>query len=82
MVNASLPTSVTRTCLAKNWVRFARPESAPTVFVNLSNIGWFGNTLAIDQHLSISRMRALEFERPWCAPPTPAPRPSLTTGAW
>ncbi|MCB1987673.1 MAG: apolipoprotein N-acyltransferase, partial [Burkholderiaceae bacterium] len=43
---------------------FARPESAPTVFVNLSNIGWFGNTLAIDQHLSISRMRALEFERP------------------
>lgn len=38
--------------------------AAPTVFVNLSNIGWFGNTLAIDQHLAISRMRALEFERP------------------
>ena len=44
--------------------RFADPASAPTVFVNLSNIGWFGNTLAIDQHLAISRMRALEFERP------------------
>jgi len=37
---------------------------APTVLVNVSNIGWFGNTVAIDQHLAISRMRALEFERP------------------
>ncbi len=44
--------------------RFADPAQAPTVLVNLSNIGWFGNTLAIDQHLAISRMRALEFERP------------------
>lgn len=44
--------------------RFADPASAPTVFVNLSNIGWFGDTVAIDQHLQISRMRTLEFERP------------------
>ena len=44
--------------------RFADPALAPTVFVNLSNIGWFGNTVAIDQHLHISRMRALEFSRP------------------
>ncbi len=44
--------------------RFAEPEQAPTVFVNVSNIGWFGNTVAIDQHLAISRLRALEFERP------------------
>ena len=44
--------------------RFADPANAPTVFVNLSNIAWFGNSLAIDQHLQISRMRALEFERP------------------
>ena len=44
--------------------RFADPAAAPTVFVNFSNIGWFGNTVAIDQHLHISRMRALEFERP------------------
>src|SRR6185369_613050 len=35
-----------------------------TILVNVSNIGWFGNTVAIDQHLQISRMRALEFERP------------------
>jgi apolipoprotein N-acyltransferase len=37
---------------------------APTILVNVSNIGWFGNSIAIDQHLLISRMRALEFERP------------------
>jgi apolipoprotein N-acyltransferase len=46
-------------------VRFRDPALAPTVFVNLSNIGWFGDTVAIDQHLQISRMRALEFERPF-----------------
>jgi apolipoprotein N-acyltransferase len=45
-------------------LRFANAESAPTAFVNLSNIGWFGDTIAIDQHLHISRMRALEFQRP------------------
>ena len=44
--------------------RFVGPATSPTVFVNLSNIGWFGNTIAIDQHLNISRMRAIEFERP------------------
>jgi apolipoprotein N-acyltransferase len=45
--------------------RFSRTELAPTIFVNSSNVGWFGNTLAIDQHLNISRMRAIEFERPF-----------------
>ena len=44
--------------------RFADPARAPTIFVNLSNIAWFGNTVAIDQHLQISRMRALELRRP------------------
>ena len=34
------------------------------MFVNVSNIAWFGHTVAIDQHLHISRMRALEFGRP------------------
>jgi apolipoprotein N-acyltransferase len=43
---------------------FQYAEQAPTVLVNLSNIGWFGNTVAIDQHLHISRMRALELGRP------------------
>ena len=44
--------------------RFIDSAQAPTIFVNASNIGWFGDTVAIDQHLQISRMRALEFERP------------------
>lgn len=44
--------------------RFRDPGAAPTIFVNVSNIGWFGDTVAIDQHLHISRMRALEFARP------------------
>ncbi|MDD0838988.1 apolipoprotein N-acyltransferase [Curvibacter sp. HBC61] len=44
--------------------RFLVPEQAPTVLVNFSNIGWFGDSVAIDQHLHISRLRALEFARP------------------
>ena len=44
--------------------RFGDPARAPTIFANLSNIGWFGDTIAVDQHLHISRMRALEFQRP------------------
>jgi len=44
--------------------RFIDAARAPTAFVNLSNIAWFGDSVAIDQHLHISRMRALEFERP------------------
>ena len=44
--------------------RFVDPVTAPTLMVNIGNIGWFGNTVAIDQHLNISRMRAIEFERP------------------
>jgi len=45
-------------------LRFRDPARAPTVFVNVSNIGWFGDSVAIDQHLNISRLRALEFARP------------------
>ncbi len=45
-------------------LRFARASSAPTVFANISNIGWFGDTIAVAQHLNISRLRTLEFQRP------------------
>ena len=44
--------------------RFMDAAAAPTLFANVSNIGWFGDTIAITQHLNISRMRALEFQRP------------------
>jgi len=44
--------------------RFTDPARAPTVLVNASNIAWFGDSIAIDQHLAISRMRTLELERP------------------
>ena len=43
---------------------FVDPGKAPTVMVNISNIAWFGNTIAIDQHLNIARMRTLELQRP------------------
>lgn len=44
--------------------RFANQATAPTIFVNVSNMGWFGDGMAIDAHLNISRMRAIEFDRP------------------
>jgi len=43
---------------------FLDRAQAPTILLNVSNIAWFGDSVAIDQHLAISRMRALEFERP------------------
>ncbi|HEV6965622.1 apolipoprotein N-acyltransferase [Roseateles sp.] len=39
------------------------PEAA-TVFVNVSNLAWFGTVMVQDQHLQFSQMRALEFQRP------------------
>jgi len=44
--------------------RFKEEAVAPTVLANLTNIGWFGDTIAISQHLQISRMRTLEFQMP------------------
>jgi len=43
---------------------FRDAATAPTILLNVSNIAWFGDSVAIDQHLAISRMRALEFRRP------------------
>ncbi|GAB3627161.1 apolipoprotein N-acyltransferase [Pandoraea terrae] len=39
------------------------PEPA-SMLVNSTNLAWFGDTIAIDQHLQISRMRTLETGRP------------------
>ena len=44
--------------------RFRDPGGAPTMLANLSNIGWFGETIAVAQHLNISRLRSLELQRP------------------
>lgn len=44
--------------------RFADPRQAPTVLANVSNLAWFGDTVAIAQHLQIARMRSLEFQVP------------------
>ena len=44
--------------------RFGDPATAPTLMANISNIGWFGHTVAIPQHLNISRLRTLELQRP------------------
>ncbi|WP_347556051.1 apolipoprotein N-acyltransferase [Robbsia sp. KACC 23696] len=42
-----------------------RGQALPAgVLVNSTNLAWFGNTIALDQHLQISRMRALEMQRP------------------
>ncbi len=40
------------------------PGRAPTLLLNLSNLAWFDDSLALPQHLQISRMRALETGRP------------------
>ncbi len=44
--------------------RAARSQPLPTMLLNVSNIAWFGNTIALPQHLQISQMRALETGRP------------------
>jgi apolipoprotein N-acyltransferase len=45
--------------------RTLRRSSSPiSMLVNSTNLGWFGNTIALDQHLQMARMRALETGRP------------------
>ena len=45
---------------------FARhgDESGATILFNISNLAWFDDTIALKQHLEISRMRSLETARP------------------
>jgi len=39
-------------------------DPGATILVNVSNLGWFGNTWALGQHLQIARLRTLETARP------------------
>jgi apolipoprotein N-acyltransferase len=41
-----------------------RQLPAANLLVNVSNVAWFGHSIAPDQHLQISRMRAIETGRP------------------
>jgi apolipoprotein N-acyltransferase len=42
-------------------------EPGASILVNISNLGWFGDTWALRQHLQIGRMRTLETGRPMLA---------------
>jgi apolipoprotein N-acyltransferase len=45
--------------------RTLREQPAPAgILVNSTNLAWFGNTIALDQHLQIARMRSIETGRP------------------
>ncbi|MBV8037185.1 apolipoprotein N-acyltransferase [Roseateles sp.] len=48
----------------EDFVQSAVGPLAATVFVNVSNLAWFGTVMIQDQHLQFSQMRALEFQRP------------------
>ncbi|MET5020657.1 nitrilase-related carbon-nitrogen hydrolase, partial [Burkholderia pseudomallei] len=39
-------------------------QVSPGVLVNVTNLEWFGDTIALDQHLQIERMRSLETGLP------------------
>ncbi|MFP6558006.1 apolipoprotein N-acyltransferase [Paraburkholderia sp. B3] len=38
--------------------------ASPGILINSTNLAWFGDTIALDQHLQIARMRSLETGRP------------------
>jgi apolipoprotein N-acyltransferase len=47
--------------IARNLREEARPA---TLLLNVSNLAWYGESVAIPQHLQISRLRAMEMGRP------------------
>jgi apolipoprotein N-acyltransferase len=47
--------------IRSSWMGTAAP---PTIMLNLSNLAWFDDSIALPQHLQISRMRTLETQHP------------------
>lgn len=45
-------------------IRLPVLRAQATILANVSNLGWFGRSSALDQHLAISRFRSLETGRP------------------
>lgn len=43
---------------------YAANQPQANILLNLSNVAWFNNSIALPQHLQISQMRALETGRP------------------
>ncbi len=43
---------------------YTSKQPMASLLLNISNIAWFGNTIALPQHLQISRMRSIETGRP------------------
>ena len=41
-----------------------RQAGEANILINVSNVAWFGHSMALPQHLAISRMRAIETARP------------------
>lgn len=39
-------------------------QGGATILANVSNLGWFGNTWALRQHMQIGRLRSIETARP------------------
>ena len=56
----------------------ARQLPAATLLVNVSNVAWFGDSLAPAQHLQIARMRALETGRVYLT----AANTGITAAIW
>lgn len=49
---------------AQLYAAVERNTPVPSLLLNVSNIAWFGDTIALPQHLQISQMRSLETGRP------------------
>ncbi len=50
-------------CFESTFPHLIESSADNEIIINISNDGWFGNTLAPYQHLQITQIRALEFNR-------------------